>query len=427
MNCETISAFDLPLPPPPQGVDLAGFVPTRAWCGDTTCKLFASFLVFRVAANLRIVLCTLDVLFLDDQFKQDLQVRVGEDTKFILVASHTHNAPNLAHSVQSLGRVNVDWYEEVLDSLASAIRGHAANIPVERIRNTVQPTDFCLNRRLPALSVNYSALKRGKISIRRGISMAPNPKGAVDGRLCLVEFADADGNMQACLWSLAAHAAFEPERRNLSSDYPGAVRSHLKAAYGSECVVLYLPGLAGSAIPAFKPKALHEMTAGEFLLSRLPLHYTIPPADPAGYEAFARDLATRLIDPPSESDWLSVAALKLEFKTASPEVIFHDRDRGALHLSTAALRMGNTLDLVVMNGEPLAEWITLLQSCASYAPSRIISGYGAGDCLYIPPDDELPKGGYEVSRFRNPFGLLGEFADGLNNKFRSAIAQVTQD
>ena len=44
------------------------------------------------------------------------------------------------------------------------------------------------------------------------------------------------------------------------------------------------------------------------------------------------------------------------------------------------------------------------------------SGYGIGNCLYIPPDEEILRGGYEVNRFKLPFGIKGHFLENLNSR-----------
>ena len=71
----TITAFEVPLPTPPAGVALAGFLPVRQWDG-TGGGLSAGFLMVEQGDGQTIVLVAVDTLFLDDGFQALLQQRL---------------------------------------------------------------------------------------------------------------------------------------------------------------------------------------------------------------------------------------------------------------------------------------------------------------------------------------------------------------
>jgi hypothetical protein len=54
----------------------------------------------------------------------------------------------------------------------------------------------------------------------------------------------------------------------------------------------------------------------------------------------------------------------------------------------------------------------------------IISGYGAGVCLYVPSESEIARGGYEVERFQEFFGLSGRFIKNIDAKIRKNLKLV---
>lgn len=116
----TITAFEVPLPSPPAGVALAGFLPVRHWDG-TGGGLSASLLKIEQGDGKAIVIVAIDTLFLDNGFQTQLQQRLGKKISIILVATHTHFAPSLAKSVQSLGIVDEEYYQAVLACIAKAI------------------------------------------------------------------------------------------------------------------------------------------------------------------------------------------------------------------------------------------------------------------------------------------------------------------
>ena len=168
-------AVDVPLPSPPKGVALAGFLPIRFWDG-TGGDLSASLLKIDREDGSKLVIVAVDTLFLDDEFQARLQDRLDPSMALVLVASHTHFAPALAKSVRTLGGVDDGHYEAVLDRIANAIVTGVGPEPAE-MGHFESPTDLTVNRRREAFTLDYSALLRGRLSIGKGVSLATNPGG----------------------------------------------------------------------------------------------------------------------------------------------------------------------------------------------------------------------------------------------------------
>ena len=68
-------AVDVPLPSPPKGVALAGFLPIRFWDG-TGGDLSASLLKIDREDGSKLVIVAVDTFFLDDEFQALLQQRL---------------------------------------------------------------------------------------------------------------------------------------------------------------------------------------------------------------------------------------------------------------------------------------------------------------------------------------------------------------
>ena len=114
-----------------------------------------------------IVLVAVDTLFLDDGFQALLQQRLSKNISIVLVASHTHFAPALAKSVQSLGSVDEEYFQAVLACIAKAImtdRGPS----LAYIGHFTAPTNMTVNRRREGWMIDYSALRRGRINFCKG-------------------------------------------------------------------------------------------------------------------------------------------------------------------------------------------------------------------------------------------------------------------
>lgn len=415
-------AVDVPLPSPPKGVALAGFLPVRYWDG-TGGGLSASFLKIEREDGSKLVIVAVDTLFLDDEFQARLQGRLDPGVSLVLVASHTHFAPALAKSMKTLGGVNDGYYEAVLDCIAHAILNGSGPV-LSEMGHFVTPTNLTVNRRREGFMIDYSAMRRGQLNFSKGVSLAKNPVGIVDQDLRVVSFCDAGGKPVACIWSLAAHAAFSDDYCAISPDFPGRVRAFLKAGFGPEFVSIFVPGLAGSAIPDSTPKRIGMMTNKERLLELLPFHHAIQPLDPDGYEDWSRQVGELIAKPMLSLAYDPINGMKAHHDTWRSQPIFEAKEGEGICLDLNLVRVGREVEIVTSNGELLGEWKPLLDWLPAKNGLRIISGYAAGACLYVPPANEIRHGGYEVNRFREAFGLKGEFVEAIDRRVVAAFEQL---
>ena len=420
-----ITACEVTLPSPPAGVTLAGFLPVRYWDGSGG-GLTANVLKIEQSDGQVIVLVAIDTLFLDKGFQMELQERLSKNISIVLVASHTHFAPALAKSVQSLGMVNEEYYETVLRCIAEVILTGTGPISAY-IGHLMIPSNMTVNRRREGWMIDYSALLRGQMSFAKGVSLAENPDGIVDGNLYGVSFRDADGKPVACIWSLAAHAAFMDAHRALSPDFPGRVRKFLKGLFGSHFVSIYIPGLAGSAIPNSAPKPYLRQTNKERMLRILPFHHAIQPLDPAGYKVWSQRLGEIIAAPLLSHDHKSHEGMNVQYKSIRSSPIFYDNERHGLSLDLNMIRLGKEVEIITSSGELLGEWKPLLDQLPNESGMRMVSGYAAGACLYVPPAIEIRRGGYEVDRFREAFGLDGNFVEGIDKNVVQAFKKLLSE
>ena len=421
-DIQNVMALEVPLPSPPHNVPLAGFSPVRHWDG-TGKGLSASILKIELRTASAIVIVAVDTLFLDEEFQVQLESRLSSNISLVLMASHTHFAPALARSVDALGGVDVGYYEAVLDCIANAIQSEVVSRLVAMGCFTTS-TDLTINRRREGFIVDYGKLRRGQIDFRKGISMAEDPTGMVDPNLRCIAFSDSGGSPVACIWSLAAHAVFEDAYHAVSPEFPGRVRAFLKQRFGPDFVSIFMPGLAGSAIPRSSAKPFSQMTNKERLLRCLPFHHAIRPLDPAGYEDWASRLGDLIAEPLLSLDYRPITGMKAHYRRCRSQPIFWDRRREGMCLDLSVIRLGDEIEIVTSNGELLGEWKVVFDQVPVRCGMRIVSGYAAGACLYVPPSSEIRRGGYEVDRFRAAFGLDGEFVEAIDLQVITAFQQL---
>jgi hypothetical protein len=401
---------------PERAARLAGYATPNRIADSIDGDLTANLMELSNSAGNRIVLASVDTLFISPSLVRDLES--ASDVPLLLFATHTHNAPSLAAELPGLGLFDTAFYQEFVNAFASAIRTLAATRPhAAQIMYAERATRLNVNRRRNSLVLDYRALPHGKLRIERKIAMAPNLHGDVDPRVQLVIFENDQKETLAVIWTFAAHPAFYPERNVVSADFPGRVRTALKQAFGADTTVLYLPGLAGSAIPRIPwhaPRSIREL-----LLRGLPFHPTLPTFTPQTYTAWTNALIAELLL--AHADRGDAKDGMLEVDRGTVPAIFSGT-AGDLPLNVTRLSLTKDLDLLAFSGEMLGEWRTILDPVLP--TNTICSGYAGGPCLYVPPGQELASGGYEVNGFQQYFGLKGEFARDISGQVYAKTREV---
>ena len=111
-------------------------------------------------------------------------------------------------------------------------------------------------------------------------------------------------------------------------------------------------------------------------------------------------------------------------KKGKPITVFRDDLLGDITLFITGMSFGNHIRIITMNGELLSEWSDLMDDLLSTKGFQIISGYGAGSCLYVPPESEIARGGYEVNRFQEFFDLSGTFVNNIDKEIKNGVNAV---
>jgi hypothetical protein len=415
-------AVEIDLGVPDEHVELAGFYPPRAWDGYGG-ELKASLLVTDLPDGTKLVFGSIDTLFVDAQFYSALAKALGKNYRLNIIASHTHNAPSLTRTLPKLGKVSDGWFNNVITRIEAAIK-HGDSVELIEIGYGSVKTDLVINRRRDAWLFDYKSLKRGRLRFRKTVALAPNSTGKVDDKIKAVLFRCAAGKVRTIVWSLSAHAAFGSKYSAISADFPGIVRQCLKEKYGDELISIFLPGFAGSSIPKCFQKYNYKQSVKQFLISLLPFNKSIPSADSNAYLLWSKRAAGFIEGIVETASWKGLGQMPSQHVRGDPITVFKDRDLGDVALLINAVSFGNELKIITMNGELLSEWADSMNDLSKLGDFHLISGYGPGDCLYIPPDREVARGGYEVERFQDFFGLSGRFVENIDIEVRNGINVV---
>jgi neutral ceramidase len=385
-------------------------------------RLEANIVVLRTPEEFPVVLVSVDTLFADASLVETLSRAAGiPSSRIVLVASHTHNAPAASSAVPLLGAVDAGYLAYLTAALSEGIQRSLNDESRDHSVGFHQsPTTLNINRRKPMWMLDFQKLKRGAVSVSHGIGMQENPDGIVDPDVRVVAFRQPDGTMSAIIWSFAAHAAFFPDGDAVSADFPGLVRDALRREFGREVPILYLPGLAGSAVPRMpliRPASVRQAMRG---CPGIPgLRYF----NPQSYLKWCAQLSGIVAACARAATILPVAERDIGYRRNLTEPVFLGAaGTGDICAEVRLLSFDSHLDLLFLTGEVLAEWLPVLKPFLS--ERSVATGYLAGRPIYMPPQAELEQGGYEVDRFRAAFSLQGRFAADIDARLLAAVRRA---
>ncbi|CAO3429133.1 hypothetical protein [Azospirillum doebereinerae] len=412
---------------PPHPVPLAGFAARRGPFARIDTPLEANLAAFTDSDGQAVVLGSVDTLFVGPSLHQAIAEAAGLPAhRLVLVATHTHNAPSLAPAVPRLGSYDPAYGGMVVHRIGEAIRRLVARPGVElSVGHARRHAPFNVNRRRPAWVLDYPALRRERrLRFGKTVAMAPFRDGTVDPTLRCIVLRDEASAVRAVIWSFPCHANRYPHPDHVSPDFPGLVRDRLRAVFGEGCAVLYLPGFAGSAIPAIPfaaPRSLRDLAG-----LALPFNPVLPSFTTQSYQAWGDRLArVALTCAAAAATGAADGNAAVTHRSVRSPFVFVGGGAGGspdIALDLVRLDFGETCGVVAMTGEMVGEWSPILQPLLP--EGRIATGYLAGPSLYVPTDQLVREGGYEADRFRQVFGLPGAFVAGLVPTVRRSLLDL---
>ncbi len=358
--------------------------------------------------------------------------------------SHTHSGPmcgfegysTLTPKPAELQAYEDRIHQDILRAAAEAL-------------DHLRPVQISIHRGESAVGISRRRPAEGGT-----MAMGPNPHGACNPDLWVLEATALEGDDRAVLFNYGCHAVlvYGFAWDGISSDYPGVCRRELRDRLGTAAHAQFIQGLAGNV----RPRIVADLQAGNFRTST--------PEDPlsAGRELAADVLSLLDADgepiqpalrtaagwflapkdpsrvPPLEH-WESLTAegaadpLRSGSQSSEDELSrnlaeywTHRLKSGipparAVSIGVGLIQLAEGHRIAWISGEVLAEWMGHLRTWLD-DPKLNVWGYCQDGRGYLPVDEILHEGGYEVDRSNNYSKTgPGRFAVGLNDAARAAF------
>lgn len=414
---------------PPLGLPMGGRGPRFAPGAAVLDPLLAQALALEDAQGNRTLWISVD----QDSLARDRVVKLRYELAaltgvpyeaVIINCSHTHSGPmgNFSMLATLLNPPDVlEVYENERDQ-------HLLRLGREAIEN-LQPIKITWR-----LGQSHIGINRRNRNAAGETIMAPNPEGSYNPDLWVLHLTPTSGNDSCVLFSYGCHPVIVYGFcwDGLSADYPGVCRRRLKQSLGQQVHCQFIQGLAGDVRPRIladpdrvnfrraTPADVEQVGAqlAEDVLAVLGVEgegLELDLAAASGWFQARRD-PQRI---PPLSYWETLARQEDELTRNFGQYWLQHLQAGlplvqAVPWEIGLIRLTPQHRIAWFAGEPLADWLIHLRH---WLPdTRLIAwGYCQDASGYLPMDEQLPAGGYEVVESAQLFKTgPGPFAPGLN-------------
>lgn len=410
---------------PKASLPLAGFCNRSSCYEDINSPLEADIIILQDASQ-RIILLSLDVLYVGGTLKESILSKsrgtIKENELFIW-ASHNHFAPSIDPDKPLIGICDVQYIEYVAERIATLIETLLRTTPkkVQLSYGASRDKNLVVNRRRKGLILE----KRSSLYIPHlGTKILPNKKQYRDGKITTILLQDQEsGQPIALIWSFACHPVSSPGKNTVRAEYPGEIRKMLRTHFQSEIPVVFLQGFSGD----IRPPSLAKFPRKGGIKKKIE-HVALKTIYGNYFDSF------------DETDWSNhILSLWNVMKSASR---IEDRERlgSGLNTKTAELNLKDLgiakdkklkicsikigkLRIISFSAEVVAEWERII---TNIFPNDILIFTGCFEDVfgYIPTEEMILDGGYEVEGFMQTFNISGKYEFGLEQQIVNALNKL---
>jgi len=349
-----------------------------------------------------IYLIQIDTLFVDIPFKIGIEEelkRVGIRIDVICVASHSHSLPGIDLCKPALGACNSDYRNFLKEKIVK-------NIKETIIDEGLTEVSFSRSKKYSWLSIGRRGSRsKNNFSLLRLRNSVPDFSnlGAYIEITC---FWDRNkSRIFAIIWTFPAHPVLNPNEREFSADFPGCVRDLLREELGDKSLtVLYFPGCAGDMRPLIKAQTAQK-TLLDFIVGQ-----SFKKCNANDFKKYCVSLKADLIEcmENNKNDEKKKSLKLVDYqKKQIPLEKIGFRSESCKFLRVELIKFNNISSFAFLNCEPSHAYHDLFENDCT------VTGYSSGVFGYLPTDEQIKQGGYEVTGFLSFFGTSGCFVRGI--------------
>ncbi len=397
---------------------LAGYAARRRAAEQVDHPLLVQAMAFQSLPDERFVFVTLDNCEVSGGFTrpvlEECEQKYGLPRgRIMIVSSHTHSAPALEATLETMyqltdtDRDRVRQYSALLRNKTVEVVGAAlADLKPAALEHGVGRATFAMNRR---------------IYRDDGVAFGENLDGPVDWDVNVLKVLGPTNSVRAVLFGYACHGTSiaGDDFYIISGDYMAYARRQIESLYPG-ATALYLTGMGADLNPSPRGTLLDAKRHGLELAGTIVgvLNRGMRPVRGPLKVAY-QEVELPFEAPPQREQLEKDAHDKDPYVKARAESYLKRSAAGAnqpagIPLPLAAVRIGQDLTFVAMGGEVVVDYgLRFKRLFASDHPWLI--GYAYEVPCYIPSVRILKEGGYEAQSSLIYYGFYGPFRGRIEN------------
>jgi neutral ceramidase len=419
---------------PPLGIALGGRGGPDAQVTKILDPLYGQVLVLKDGKGTGFVLVSLDVVGIQhdtsDRIRMAIAGELGVELNLVIInCSHTHSGPfmyrNLFAGIEPHPQIEIDYLNSLIEKIIATARRAAKEMKPVKVEVFSGASKVGINRR--------GKNRQGQPGI------LPNATGPYSTNVWVMKVSVSNGEPGAIVFSYACHPVlvYGFAYTAISADFPGAARKALRQELGEKVHVQFVQGLGGNIRPRVNADVENnrwrpagwadvEQCGGDLakdVLTALKTKGKTLKLDLLG--AMDRPFVPRA-EPPAPSIYEKMAASTNKFQqTVAQYWLKRYQAREGFARGDAwpvgLIRLAENQWIAYLAGEPVIEWGPKISSWL--APRKVVVwGYCQESISYLPTEELLPEGGYEVAPSNyNRATTPAAFAPGIHEAVRDSL------
>lgn len=392
--------------------------------------LWAKALFLEDASGNKALLITADLVAfpkaVSDRICDDLQVKMGlSRAQIILNCSHTHSGPVLSNALTDIYPMN-ELQKQQVEQYTDRLCARIAELG-QKARNDAEPVNLCSANGVVRFQVNR------RHNVEKELTNQTTLNGPNDFAVPVLKVTNKKGKIKALAFGYACH----PTVLSLyqwSGDYPGFAQMELEKKYKG-ATALFFQGAGADMNPMPRHTVALAQQFGQELAAAVVrvLNEEMKALDPQLGTAYSEiDLELNPAFSKEELERLKSMGKAekgyIAYKSKWAERMLTELDQhGKLPASypypVQVWRIGDQL-LTALGGEVLVSYSIQLKRILG--SELFVLGYSNDVMTYIPSEDEIRRGGYEVESAPMVFGMPSTWKTGIEEKIIGEVIKQAQ-
>ena len=414
---------------PPAQVPLAGFSTRYKPFDGIASPLFISALLLQYGSR-RAAIISVDTLSIGKDIQAYIQAKLPDlsHASIIVSASHTHFAPAIDQELPALGRTDEAYLTFMLSRIDALFDDlHMQEWTSCELRRASRVTGLTRKRRahqqvVPRFLEGY--LPRGVPRVLNAPDFTTTTRSPIDLVGLFAQHATTPNESPlALVWSFACHPVSSADPTHVSADFIGHVRERIATLSGNKTISIFLQGFAGDLRPDIHHWSLAPRNMVKSLLVLGPVWADGNKRMAAQWSGALTREFTSVWEALRTANALPAAgdALEARHRQIALSELQTEMPGRTVSLAMQYIRLAEKLSLFAASGEWLSDWQRHIHSEGETVLGVAYTGHLFG---YLPTDEAISHGGYEVEGFRLAFGLSGKWRTRIEEQVAEHIREL---